>query len=206
MKRVIPAILVILAVYLVAIHLVAGSSWDSTLIQRYRDAAQLLAPVLVILSAGVIWQQLRLNFEVQSRTMFDALTQDMKTMQSMIIASPEVYPYFYQGKSLEGASPEEKYLILAIAEARLDHIDGFLLRAATYKAAYARAEKGQEKYIDSWVLDMFSASPVMQEFLFEHQKWYSSRLIRICQEAQNLLGHEVSPGGNQAAAGKDLKL
>lgn len=185
MKRVVAVIAVVLTVYIIAIVLVAGSSWDSALIQRYRDASQVLAPVLVILSAGVVWQQLRLNFEVQSRAIFDAFTQDMKAMQSMIIASPEVYPYFYESRPLENAPAEERFRILAIAEARLDHIDGFLLRAETYRDAYARAEKGQEGAIESWIADMFSSSPVMRVFLLEHKEWYSGRLMTICQDAQS---------------------
>lgn len=184
MKRVV-VVVVVSTIYIIAVALISGSFWDSALIQRYRDVSQALTPVLVILSAGVVWQQLRLNFEVQSRTMFDALTQDMKAIQSMVIASPEVYPYFYEGRSLDNVSTEERFRILAIAEARLDHIDGFLLRAETYKDAHARAEKGQEGPIDSWVSDMLSSSPVMRDFLLDHREWYSERLMTICQDTQS---------------------
>ena len=187
MKHVIGFLAVGLTLYIAAVFFVVGSPLDGADIQRYREASQLLAPVLIILSAGVVWQQLRLNFEVQSRTMFDALTQDIRAMEASIISWPDVYPYFYQSWSLEEASQIEQYRIVTIAMTRLDHIDGFLLRANTYKDAHARAEKGQDESIKSWIFDLFAMSPVMQEFLLEHKQWYSDELLAICMEVRDVL-------------------
>jgi hypothetical protein len=103
--------------------------------------------------------------------LFDTTAGRMLDLDKLFVDHPDARPYFYEGATLP-SDPNEKQLILAIAELHIDYFDTDLLKRATFPSVLS-----QFPSFEPWIRALFNSSPAMCQIMIDdldrgEKMWY----------------------------------
>ena len=104
---------------------------------------------------------------------FDASANATFMIDSIFIQYPELRKYFYETEERMPPQPEQDRLF-AVVELMLDYFDYVLLQQRRSPALHPHNFWSEEYLIDS-----FSASPILCEYLARRKDWFSTELFTI---------------------------
>lgn len=126
---------------------------------------------ILILTLLMIWRQAQYTHHAAMSQVYQNTANDFANVQRYFMENPEYRPYFYDGKSLDTFDPEH-VRVSAIAEFFLDAVHNL-----TIHRRYM-----QEYPWHVWersLRDIYSKSPILQQFLHDHPDWYTDEVYRI---------------------------
>jgi len=129
----------------------------STSIQ-WGDVATWASTVMMALTLAVLWWQIRaVRRSVQGGT-YERICSTMIGIDRFFVDNPQLRPYFYGGKTLDGVTPLEREKLYATAEMLTDFFyDVFhqkdLMPTQTFEP-YSR-----------WMRRVYANSPLLKEFV-----------------------------------------
>jgi hypothetical protein len=107
---------------------------------------------------------------------FDASAVATFMVNSIFIEHPDLRKYFYDGEEqIQNESDRDR--VLAIAELMLDYFDYVLLQQRRSPILHPHNFWSEEYLIDS-----FSASPILCEYLRQKMNWYSNDLAAVMHQ------------------------
>jgi hypothetical protein len=148
--------------------------------------------ILIILSVfATRWQisinteQLRLN-TAQSQQVAKSIRANVEStivthvtsLDQVFMKEPDLAPYFYENKPID--RKDKMYpKVSATAVMVLDVFD----LVATQNKHYPEFWDTPEAW-DEWMIDVFSKSPILREFIDTHQGWYGKSLKALREKAK----------------------
>jgi hypothetical protein len=168
--------------------------WKSDLlIKRVGLFISFLGFVLIIVGVFATRRQLTINTEqlkintgqsaqvaksiranVENGAVTHVLTLDKVFMDRAYLA-----PYFYDGKPIDPKDP--KYAeVQATAVMVLDLFDMLASQSKHYPEFWDTPEAW-----DTWMIDVFSTSPILRDFLDTHQSWYGKNVQALREQAKS---------------------
>lgn len=121
-----------------AVAVIATMRWgsaDASLLERASWAATLVGPLLVLWGAFLIVAQLRESYNAVRAQLFDATATRIQDLNKTFLDNPELRPFFYEGKGLEGQPESVVSKALAVAEMHVDFFDTELLRRQIFPSS-----------------------------------------------------------------------
>jgi hypothetical protein len=127
---------------------------------------------LIAQTRQVVLQSQSAARALESNT-FDASADATFMIDSIFVQYPELRKYFYDAEEQMPPRPERDRLI-AVAELMLDYFDYVLLQQRRSPVLHPHNFWSEEYLIDS-----FSASPILCEYLEQRKDWFSTELFTV---------------------------
>jgi len=100
-------------------------------------------------------------------------------LDKVFMDRPYLMPYFYESKSIDRKDP--KYAeVQATAGAVLDLFDMLASQSKHYPEFWDTPEAW-----DAWMVDVFSTSPILREYLDTHKTWYGNNVKALREQARS---------------------
>ncbi len=101
------------------------------------------------------------------------------TLDKVFMDRPYLAPYFYDGKAID---PKDlKYAeVQATAVMVLDLFDMLASQSKHYPEFWDTPEAW-----DKWMIDVFSTSPILRDYLDTHQDWYGNNVKALREQAKS---------------------
>jgi hypothetical protein len=137
------------------------------------DAGEVVAggaALLVLVTLGLAWQQLRVQVRINRFSVYDALTRLVMDIDRVFIERPEMHKYFYT-RHPAPADPTELARAFAIAELLADFMDHVAEHINELeKSAWT-------EWVEYFV--EFRDSDVFTRFMSDHPTWYTPTLRQL---------------------------
>ncbi len=176
------ALIVLLGLFIVVASFIGALLFsEREYLERVYFLSQILMPVLVTVSAAlVIWQiaDVRMNVRVQQ---FGATGDRLNDLTRSLIASPDLYPFFYLGRRVPRVRQRLRHRVQLTAEFWLDVFDAELLRVELFPQALPDAPS-----LRDWMVESFRRSPALRDFLAANASLYRNELHELAREARRI--------------------
>jgi hypothetical protein len=136
-------------------------------------------PILT-LTLLMIWRQAKYAHHTAMSEVYQNTADGFATVQRYFMDHPEYRAYFYDGRSIDAADPEYE---------RVSGIAEFFLHAVHNLTIHRRYMK--EYPWEVWersLRDIYSNSPILQQFLREHPDWYTAEVHGMLKDRSPVLG------------------
>lgn len=107
---------------------------------------------------------------------FDASAHATFMIDSIFIQHPELRRYFYNAEDQMPTQPERDR-VFAVAELMLDYFDYVLLQQRRSPVLHPH-----NFWSEDYLIDSFSASPILCEYLERRKNWFSSELYAVMRK------------------------
>lgn len=121
-------------------------------------------------------QILDLRTAIQGQT-YQNVSQIMLDIDHLFIDRPELRPYFYGNKSVEG-NDIDKERITSVAETIMDSFDSIYHQRETMPPQTYLAWLG-------YMRDIYGSSPALRDLLSRHRDWYGPDLVQSVESPDN---------------------
>jgi hypothetical protein len=143
-----------------------------------RAAGWISAVGLVLNAIGflLIWKQLGLQVAAQRGEVSNSLTALSYDVLNLMESKPQLYEYFYEGKSLTEGDPN-RVSVLLCAEMIANYCDNAIQQAGSMS----------DDVWESWrryIVQQYQISPAFREFVRMRRDWYSPDLVQVFEHAE----------------------
>lgn len=152
-RSVIVLVLTVLAVVVVGV-LIGANSGDP--LADLADYATILGPITVIGSVAFIIRQIEEASNTNRAQLFDATAGRIFDLNRIFIDAPELRPYFYDGRDIEGLDSLLRDKVEAVAEIHIEFFDTELLR----QRQFTKTLEGMPDF-DGWIRGVLRTSPAV---------------------------------------------
>jgi len=108
---------------------------------------------------------------------YESVANQMVMVDEVFIRQPEFRPYFYSGKCINKDDADYDKVV-AIAELILDVSDSVLIQSKQFPQVWPQRWWGE------YIIDSFSNSPLLCEYLSTLQNWYTKDLIALMRKGE----------------------
>jgi len=108
----------------------------------------------------------------------NAIVTHVTSLDQVFMKDPDLTPYFYENKPID---PKDK-LYPKVSATAVMVLDVFDL-VATQNKHYPEFWDTPEAW-DRWMIDTFSQSPILRNYLDSHPKWYGKNLNALREKAR----------------------
>lgn len=134
--------------------------------------ATALGPLIVVGSAALIVRQVDEAANTVRAQLFDATAGRIFDLNHLFIESPDLRPYFYGGRDVEGLTQVQRDKVAAVAEMHIDFFDTEMLRQKQFNKSL-----GDLPTFGPWIRGLLRTSPAICRRLAEdaglgREGWY----------------------------------
>lgn len=133
-------------------------------------------------------EQARLTAEQVKRSTYLEFEASLFELSKLVIANPEVHPYFYDKKPMPSKNENHYSLVRSFSIFYLDFFD----HVATMEEIFPGETLWHKNKWDAWIIDMFCLSPSLLHVLMEEEDWYHQTLRELSRKAKFRLGDIIS--------------
>ena len=135
--------------------------------------------IVLIYQNRIISMQTRYALQSVEGSIYSNITTQSLAEDEIFVNSPELRPYFYEGKMLEPNDPL-KHKVHATSEYVLDFFDSLESQLKKYPNLWIHEKREWEANI----IDQFAWSPELCRYLDATKNWYSPELYALRMEGE----------------------
>ena len=129
----------------------------------------------VVVSIRYLVVQTKSSARALESSTFDASANATFMIDSVFIEHPDLRKYFYDAG--QPVAPELEDRVTAVAELMLDYFDYVLLQQKRPAELHPH-----NFWSDQYLIDLFSASPILCEYLEKRKSWFSDDLTAVMHQ------------------------